>query len=103
MKASVLFGAGWENDSVRGAVARRRDAPSADCGVMTLTARGTRSYPSLPMLSIRPLKASIASHANSNFESHLDARGHCGRWNWCASADRRCSWSITQEASRSIA
>ena len=39
---------------------------------MLLTAVGTRSYPSIPALSIRRSRASIASHTNTNFESTLD-------------------------------
>ena len=37
-----------------------------------LRARGTRSYPSLPLLSTRLWKASIASRTNTNFRSYLD-------------------------------
>ena len=53
-----------------------------------LTAAGTRSSPSIPALSIRRSRASIASHTNTNFESTWTARGHCGHWSSYANAGR---------------
>ena len=70
---------------------------------MLLTAVGTRSYPSIPALSLRRSRASIASHTNTNFETTWTARGHCSQWSSYANAGRACSLSITQEASLSIA
>jgi len=77
--------------------------PSADCGGMMLTAIDMLSYPFLPVLSIRLWRASIASRTNTSLRATWIAVGHCGRWSCCASADRRCLWSNTQEASRWIA
>ena len=48
---------------------------------MTLRARRTRSYPSLPALSIRLSRASIASRTNTNFSATWMVPGHCGHWN----------------------
>ena len=71
MKASVLLGAGWEDDSLE---VLWRDADRAFCRLrrMMPTTIGTRSYPSIPALSTRPSRASIASHTNTTFESFLD-------------------------------
>ena len=50
MKASVLFGAGWENDSVE-VLWRDSGRAFCNCGGMTLRAKSTRSFPTLPALA----------------------------------------------------
>ena len=93
MKASVLFGAGWEDDSLE---VLWRDAERAFCRLWreVLTARGTRSYPSFPAPSIRRSRASIVSSANTNSRTTSLPIGRCGRWSSCASAAGRC-WSLS--------
>ena len=68
MKASVLLGTGWEDDSLQ-VLGETPTVRSADSGGMTRRTRRTRSYRFLPALNARPSRASIASHTNTNFES----------------------------------
>ena len=65
MKASVLFGAGWEGDSLE---VLWQDAGRAFCKLSRNDAAtiGTRSYPSLPAPSIRRSRASIVSPTNTS-------------------------------------
>lgn len=86
MNASVLFGAGWDNDSLE---VLWRDAGRAFCGLwgMMLTAIGTLSYLFRTVLSIPLWRASLASRTNTSLRATWIAVGHCGRWICCASAD----------------
>jgi hypothetical protein len=94
MKASILFGAGWENDSVE---VLWRDPGRLFFRLWRNDAQGEKHafIPILPRLGIRYLRASIASHTNSNFGSTLTVRRHRGRWSSCATAARQCWLSTT--------
>ena len=80
------------------------DVPSADCA--RNDAEGER-HAFIPILSDaeHPTLESVNRLAHEYELRELPGRyvGIAAAWNWCASADRRCSLSITQEASRSIA
>ena len=82
MKASVLLGAGWEDDSLD-VLWRDAGRPSAASGERMRRARRTRSSRSLPALAIRPTTASIASRTNTTFSATWTAAWAVGRWNWC--------------------
>jgi hypothetical protein len=80
MKASVLLGAGWEDDSLD---VLWRNADLAFCRLRRDVAEDGRhaSYPSIPPPIILRARASTVSHTNTNFESTWTARGRCSLWN----------------------
>ena len=91
MKASILFGAGWENDS---AEVLWRESGRLFCRLERNDAHGER-HAFIPISSDggHSIVESVRSPRTRirTYRSTWTARGHCGRWNSCASADRRCS------------
>ena len=102
MKASALFGAGWEDDSVE---VLWQDAGRAFCRLWRDGAAGER-HAFIPVLSgaEHPTLESINRLTHEyELKDYLAARGRCGQWSSCASAGGRCWLSSTPEASPSIA
>jgi hypothetical protein len=102
MKASILFGACWENDSVE---VLWRDPGRLFCRLWRNDAQGEK-HAFVPILSEagHPVLENVNRLAHEfELREHQTVRRRCGRWNSCASADRRCWLSSTPGDNPSIA
>ena len=101
MKASALFGAGWEDDSLE---VLWHDADRAFCRLWRDDAEATHAFIPIPSGAEHPTLESINRLTHEyELKDYLAALGRCGQWSSCASAAGRCWSSSTPEVSPSIA
>ena len=102
MKASVLFGAGWENDSVE---VLWRDAGRVFCRLCRNDTECERhAFIPIPAGVEHPTLESINRLTREHeLKNYLDTTWALRPPELVRERGQRCLWSITQEASRSIA